>query len=336
MKSLLLLCLVLLSGRIAAQTCVHVYTTDPAAGPPNQGFDLFHFSDYRRCHVLVPATVFQNVPLLIREVSVGVMAGWQRRQIAELTIRMGYSAVAQLQTTFAANITSPLQDVLVVRDHTWLEGIGPAWVPLGLQTPFYFVPGHGNVLIEIVVREAPLVESGGSNANGEIATSYVATAVVGRDIIVPTIGTATLAPRLRFCADHAETSLIGQSCAGSAGSTPLLGVTGAPVPGGQPTFWLSDAPAPAIALLAFGFDNRPPFPMDLAVIGAPGCRLYFPGAFLEPVLANNLGIGQHSVLVPTAPSTIGAILLAQYFVLDPPGNALGITSSNYARLLVGL
>jgi hypothetical protein len=41
------------------------------------------------------------------------------------------------------------------------------------------------------------------------------------------------------------------------------------------------------------------------------------------------------VPIPTAPTTIGAVAYAQYFVLDPPANALDLTASNYARLLVG-
>jgi hypothetical protein len=35
------------------------------------------------------------------------------------------------------------------------------------------------------------------------------------------------------------------------------------------------------------------------------------------------------------PATAGASVYAQYFVLDPPANALGITASNYVRLMAG-
>lgn len=58
-------------------------------------------------------------------------------------------------------------------------------------------------------------------------------------------------------------------------------------------------------------------------------------AFAELLLADALGIGQRTVAIPNVPATAGASVYAQYFVLDPPANALGITASNYVRLMAG-
>jgi hypothetical protein len=332
--------LLLLAAAAPAQTCFYTVNADPYGTVPHGAIGSFLLTLptpqplYTRHHLLIPAGVFQNVPARITDIAVGARNGWRTYYSRELTIRMGHTTVGTLTSTFAQNITSPLQDVLVAHQHVWTEGPGPAWIPLGLQAAFQFLPGNGDLLIEIVQRETTLLETVAYN---DLGTANVGTRMSGSDVVFPTQANSQgSAPRLQFCVDRAETLLHGQSCAGSGGSTPLLGVTGRPTPGSTPTLWLSDAPANAIAACAYGFDTRPPFPVDLTPLGAPGCRQYFGVAFADVVLANNLGIGQRTILVPSAAATIGAILYAQYFVLDPPANALDVTASNYARLLVGL
>jgi hypothetical protein len=318
-----------------AQTCAYNSGVDPAGGnglaallyPPTSAL-------FRRTHVVVPAVVFQNVPLVITDIAVATIPGYRRMKFDRLTIRMGHTTVGQANTIFGQNITSPLQDVLVARDHVFFEGFGPAWVPVGLQTSFQFLPGSGNLLIEVVAEGGLILEGDTSGAaGGSLLGSCVTSSL---EPTLPTVGNSATVPRLRFCFDRAEVSLSGESCNGSAGSTPLLGVTGRPTPGSMPTLWLSDAPANALAACAYGFDTKPPFPINLTALGAPGCRQYFAPAFADFVLANPLGIGERAISVPSATATIGAILYAQYYVLDPPANALDLTASNYARLLVGL
>ena len=336
---LLLALLLALSGGVTAQTCIYTvdsspYGTVPAGAQGARLYQPWGAGTYHRIHLLVPMAVFQNVPHRITDIAVGARSGWFTYRFSEVTIRMGHTTATQLNAVFAQNITSPLQDVLVVRDHVWTEGFGPAWVPLGLQQSFQLLPGSGNLLVEIITRDAIALDQGGYN---DLATGNVGTMLSNIGATMPTLGNAPgPAPRLRFCTDRAEVSLLGQTCNGSANSTPLLGVTGRPTLGAQPTLWLSDAPPNAIAACAFGFDTTAPYPIDLTALGAPGCRQYFPIAVASVVIASNLGIGQQTLPVPSAAATIGAVVYAQWWVLDPPANALDLTSSNYARLLVGL
>jgi hypothetical protein len=132
---------------VDAQTCFYTIDGDPAgiassggsatglmtAGPSNE---------IQRTQILIPIGVFQNVPARITDIAVGVRSGWRTYAFEELTIRLGHTTVQQLGSTFAQNITSPLQDVLVVRDHVWKEGQGPDWVPLGLQQSFQVLPAR--------------------------------------------------------------------------------------------------------------------------------------------------------------------------------------------------
>lgn len=329
-----LLSTLLLAGVAMTQNCLYNWGSDPTIagntggllGPAGPG-------QIRRQHLLVPALVFQNVPTRITDFAYAIGAGYRRLRFDELTIRMGHTNATQLSTNFAQNITSPLQTVMSVRDHVWFEGVGPAWTPVGLQSSFQFLPGSGNLLIEVIVHGGSVLDY--LSYQGA-ANSLLGDLMVGVDVTLPTTGGSSPVPRLRLCSDRAEAILFGESCAGSGTSTPLLGVGGRPTLGTSPTVWLSDAPPNAPAACAFGFDPAPPFPLLLTSLGAPGCRQYFPVAFADFVLADSFGVGQRTVLIPSVPAAIGAVAYAQYFVLDPPANALGLTASNYARLLVGL
>ena len=317
----------------AAQNCLYNWGSDPT--PPGSGAPLLSPlgpGQFRRTQVLVPAFVFQNVPERITDFAYVIGTGWRHLHFEELTIKMGHTTMNTLSNNFAANVTSPLQTVMSVRDHVWFEGVGPAWTSVGLQNSFQFLPGSGNLLIDVTIWGGDVLAYASS---GYPSSSLIGSAVAGNDVTPPTSGGGFPVPRLRLCTDRAESILFGQSCQGSGTSTPLLGVSGPPALGASPTIWLSDAPPNALAACAFGFDTAPPFPLLLTSLGAPGCRQYFPVVFADFVLANNLGIGQRTVLIPSAPTMVGAILYAQYFVLDPPANALDLTASNYARLLAG-
>ncbi|MFY9342921.1 MAG: hypothetical protein WAT39_10555 [Planctomycetota bacterium] len=325
--------LLLIAASPRAQTCAYNWGTEPLGPGGNTATLLSSIDIVYRSHVLVPAAVFQNVPLVITDLSVAVAGGYRRLKYTRLTIRMGHTTVNQLATTFAPNITSPLQDVLVANEHVFFEGFGPAWIPVGLQTPFQFLPGSGNLLIEVVTEGGLVLDQATYQSP---AGALMGGQVYGVGTTLPIDGNPTTAPRLRFCTDRAEAILSGETCNGSAGSTPLLGVTGRPAIGSTTTLWLSDAPANAPAACAWGFATTPPFPLLLTTVGAPGCQQYFTVAVADLVAANPVGVGQRTLAVPNTPSLVGAIAYAQYYVLDPPANALGVTASNYARLLVGL
>jgi hypothetical protein len=205
---------------------------------------------------------------------------------------------------------------------------------LGLQHPFLFLPGHGDLLIDVMQGWTSALES---VPNTVFADTQVGSMVYS-DYLNPPPAAGNLttgAPRLRLCVDRAELSLSGIACGGIHNTPPLLGLQGTPSLGSQTIFWLSNVPANGFALLAFGFDNSPPYPMDLGTQGAPGCQLYFPIAFTTAVFADPLGLGQHVVTIPNSLGLLGTIVLGQYVALEPGSNTLGALTSNYGRVLVG-
>jgi hypothetical protein len=328
----------LLAASLAAQTCIYTGSSDPAGAGQASLFLLENTSPpspgFYRTQTLLPAALFQNVPVRITEISIPVRQGFRRSRFAQLTIRMGQTTVTQLSTVFAQNITSPLQNVLVANNHVVFDGVGPAWVPLGLQQPYLFLPGHGNLIIEVVQSIGEVLEQASYT---DLAPTVLGTMMISAfETTVPTTGGLTnQLARLRLCVDHPELSLSGIACGGSQNMAPQLGLQGTPSLGSQTTFWLGNMPANGFALLAFGFDNSPPYPMDLTPQGAPGCRLYFPIAFTTAVFADPLGLGQHVVTIPNSLGLLGTIVLGQYVALEPGSNTLGVLTSNYGRVLVG-
>jgi hypothetical protein len=343
MRPITILLSALIGPFLAAQNCVYTFGDDPAHPLSATTSDIFpqgpnvgapFNQQVVRHHIRVPEYVFQNVPTTIHEMAFGVKLGIRTLHFTDLTIRMGHTTAPLGNNLFSQNITSPLTDVLVVHDHTWIEGNGPTWVPLGLQHSFQFLPGRGDLLIEILANGTNMTANN-FTFTGCLAAPIGDWGVGGGPTLPNAITSGGPPPALRLCVDRAEVTLHGATCEGTPGSTPLLGVTGRPTLGSATTFWLSDAMPNGFAALVYGFNNAPPFPIDLTSQGAPGCRQYFNMAFNEFVLTNPSGIGAHVLQIPNSPAATGLVLYTQYFAFDPAGNALGITTSNYARLLLG-
>jgi hypothetical protein len=84
---------------------------------------------------------------------------------------------------------------------------------------------------------------------------------------------------------------------------------------------ITDAPAAAVVgILMFGVSNTLwgglPLPLDLAVVGAPGCNLNVSTDVAVTVLLGG-GVGQATWSLPNLPSAVGVQFYTQGFVFDP-------------------
>lgn len=316
----------------AAQSCTYTYGTNAQVPPATSGSGpLMTSPSYQRIQFVVLASNFMNAPTVIRDLSCILEFGLVHWQFSDLKIRMGYTANMTLDTTFAQNYAAPLTEVMHARDYDVY--LTTNWSDFGMQTPFYYIPGLGHLLIEIEC------------VNGTILPPYVNHAWAqdgivwgvrgGSGVAIPTTGTTWRMPRLRLCTDRADLSVHGQPC-GSAATAPLLGLSGNSSLGNQTTFWVSNAPANSLSFLAFGFDNAPPYPIDMASLGASGCLQYIPFTVVSPVVTDSFGVGRHALTIPNQLGLIGVIVMGQYVVLAPSANTLGALTSNYGRVLVGL
>ncbi len=140
--------------------------------------------------------------------------------------------------------------------------------------------------------------------------------------------------------DQGNIKLTGQGCNGSNGKAPTLTYPGAPVQG-NPNFQLDlvDCPASVKARMMLGLSNTsysfPPvaLPLDLGIIGAPGCTLDV-GIILEfDFFTNGLGELHLPLTLPVDPANHGLTLYVQFALFDPAANAVGLTTSNLMTMI---
>ena len=115
----------------------------------------------------------------------------------------------------------------------------------------------------------------------------------------------------------------------------------APNPGaGDVNLHLFGAPPNATALSYFGASSTSwggsALPLDLTVIGLPGCKIYTDLLMAAPVTTNLAGIATLSLTIPGNPSLIGASAYNQWGVIDSRVNpALGFTFSDGVKITLG-
>jgi PKD repeat protein len=129
---------------------------------------------------------------------------------------------------------------------------------------------------------------------------------------------------------------IGAGCAGTLGVPGNVSTT-VPVVGGAATIVVDRLPF-GIGVMALGvsstFSGIGPLPVDLGLIGMPGCPLR---VSFEATLTL-IGAGTSASLafpVPLTPSLVGTQIYTQALSLDPALNAFGFAISDAAVLLVG-
>lgn len=150
----------------------------------------------------------------------------------------------------------------------------------------------------------------------------------------------TYSPRIANVALHYGTSqaigapgygFLGAGCAGTLG-VPRNVSTTQPVVGGAATIVIDRLPL-NLGILIFGTYRFAP-PIDLGIIGMPGCPAFAP---LEAT-ATLLGAGNTATFpfaIPNNPTLVGTQLYSQAASFDPGLNAFGFSISDAAVLLVG-
>jgi hypothetical protein len=120
-----------------------------------------------------------------------------------------------------------------------------------------------------------------------------------------------------------------------------LAATGVPTPGGTLTFTTSNPTNVGIGLCILSTDGMGWYPggVDLAIFGAPGCRVHADLSAGFTALINNTGLGLPGMAVtlplPSGPGLLGLPFYAQSVWFDATLNAFGIATSNGVRIRIG-
>ncbi len=125
---------------------------------------------------------------------------------------------------------------------------------------------------------------------------------------------------------------LGSSCFGARGFVTNSAIT-TPRMGQVLTTQLTNMPL-SIGLFWFGVTRYAP-PIAGSAFGAPGCQLYASLDLSSLVIGAN-NSATYSIFIPSDPAFLGQILYAQGAAFDPTLNALGLSSSDGAALVIGL
>ncbi|MEZ5967172.1 MAG: hypothetical protein R3F56_25275 [Planctomycetota bacterium] len=127
----------------------------------------------------------------------------------------------------------------------------------------------------------------------------------------------------------------GQGCADSSSARISMLVSGSSNVGSTTLQLGVQAGLTLPSVLLFGASNRTlggiPLPFDLAVLGAPGCLVYTSSDASTPPFTSGAML---PIPVPNAPLLIGRSLFAQALAVDTAANALGVVTSDFARVVI--
>lgn len=134
-----------------------------------------------------------------------------------------------------------------------------------------------------------------------------------------------------------ETATFGSGCQGTNGA-PTLFFTGTPNLGQTFDIVCSNLRISSIGIWIYGYSATSaggvPLPVDLSLIGFPGCSLYVSAEASEPYATTNSTQAVRPFTLPPVPSLATAELFVQNAILDPVA-AGGLAFSNGGRFRVG-
>jgi len=248
-------------------------------------------------------------------------------------IRLAHVNAKNIGTDFAKNLGTASTLVLDAREYEWHHKTGE-WSRIGLQNAFAFDPRLGDLLIDIEVHGA--IFTGSKDGRGFLRTDRVPRIYAVNDTLgkLPQTGVFSSAGlKIELSFDLASTGTFGSGCTGSNKRSPKLDFVGAPRLGRTVQCRLQDSLPTTAAVFLLGSDNSKAF-LPLPLAGTKSCRLYFLPITVTPTLTNQ-GMAAITIPIPNSATLSGARFYTQWFALDVPANRVGLTTSNYGRVLVG-
>ncbi len=288
-----------------------------------------------KCQQLVTAAELANQPGLITGIGFA-QCGEGIHHFDTIQVVLAHKPGAgSLVATFAQNLVADVTTVVAGSNYDWNLPAN-SWQEVGLQNTFAY-NGVDNLVVEVTVTGSQWTSTGALGSAGLRAGSHQRVYAANWPGTPPASGTlaATFALKIEIDMGTAKVSSYGRGCAGSNGLTPKVSITGTPRIGQVVGFDLTGGLVNSIGLRVLGIGNAAPFPLDLVVVGAPGCLLYQDLADLSAVLTDAAGAASMPLGIPLDPLLIGQWFYGQGGSFDPAANAFGWTTSNYVRVQMG-
>ena len=217
---------------------------------------------------------------------------------------------------------------------------------VAFNPPIHFAAGLHGLAIEQVGASPVYSNLGGVQAYTTPDFTLTAGLVQLAPVFGPAATSTQFTPRIWNGALHYGTTqtngaagygYIGAGCAGTLG-VPGNRSSTLPVLGGAATIVVDKLPFD-LGVLAVGVSRTTsaigPLPVDLALLGMPGCPLRVSFEATLTMLGSG-NVAQLGFAVPSLPALIGTQIYTQALSFDPAANAFGFAISDAAVMLVGL
>ncbi|MCA8958536.1 MAG: hypothetical protein KDC87_20835, partial [Planctomycetes bacterium] len=250
------------------------------------------------------------------------------KTFSSLQIILGQTTATSLGTNFASNRPSNARTVFFQRNYEW-PLTANTWDPIGQEINYTYNPALGNLVVEVIAQGSDINASGFHTGARQRLYAYNWTTI-------PSTGTigSSAALKMKLFVTEGGVATFGQGCVGSNSLTPTLTMAGTGAIGTSYTVSLSNALANAGAFLSVNVTGLWDPPLDLGIVGAAGCKMYFNNDFTLAVAANASGAYAIRLPIPTSTPLCERVYF-QFFPRDARANRLGLTSTNYGRLLTG-
>ncbi len=262
-----------------------------------------------------------------------VSCGTGTRHFDRIQIRMAQTDQTTLGTSFSANLDANLRTVLDQRNYDWSQ-VKDQWSQVGLESSYRYDASKGkNLVIQVLVYGAKC--DSWSGGGGHRSASRERVYAFGWASAPPATGSrgASAALKVQLIANSYDVHNYGVGCKGSNNKFATASIIGSGKIGTNYTLRLSDALPNANTFISVGFSLWSA-PFDLSLIQAPGCNMYFNNLLTLNGTCNSIGMSSTNLSIPSSIEPCLRIYF-QYFPLDRAANPLGLTTTNYARLLTG-
>ncbi|MCA8954930.1 MAG: hypothetical protein KDC87_02590, partial [Planctomycetes bacterium] len=261
-----------------------------------------------------------------------VACGSGTRHFDSIQVILSQTNRTTLSTTFNTNRGSNVRTVLSQSNYEWVETTN-SWNQVGLESTYRYDQRFGdNLVIEVIARGSRFAQSSGNagHATGSRPRLYnfgwTSTPTTG------TLGTSA-ALKVQLLINSYDFHQYGLSCPDSSNRRSVCSASGTGRIGTSYSLRLTNGPPNAAAPISIGLALWNP-PLNLSIIGASSCYMYFDNVLVVGASTNSSG--SHAITLPIPVETPpGVRVYFQYFPRDPRANAAGLLTSNYVKLLTG-
>lgn len=305
-----------------------------------------------RIQQLIPQSVLGSTPAVIQDLFVNPQVSNTVAQsqvyYGDFEIQMGITQLTTLTNTWATNSPNP---TVVYRGPLLVRFVRDTWVPLGLPASYLWLPlsPADNLVVDFIcwsvldTGQVPTTAAGyfmntRSSVSQSISRAYRLNWATSPS--ATSVGVDGYGIKLGFLMNDGNFITHDGSCVGSSTLRPSIGA----LPGTWPQLGqnfditLTDGPANLFAILVLGLDTASysglPLPLDLGLVGAPGCRFWHGWDVLLPVVPTDAaGAASLPLPIPGGPWS-GQRLYTSWLCLDPTANAFGFVPSGFATMIL--